>query len=200
MPPRASAHRWVTRDSTGRPVRCSARAPPAGPASSRQRSSGPSATTLTRPSSRFSAKPLRPSSSARARTHQRKPTPWTRPSTHAVSRTSAGRRHQRAVPRSRLADRAAVGGPVHERIAADQGAAPAARLAGPPVDVQRPVEVAALAVHVDVEAVEGGAAVRERLGEHVRDRMPSGRRSRPGAAGQSPAPSAACARHSASSA
>jgi ABC-2 type transport system permease protein len=48
---------------------------------------GPSATTSTRPSSRFAAWPTSPSSSARDRTHQRKPTPCTVPRTKAFSRT-----------------------------------------------------------------------------------------------------------------
>lgn len=47
----------------------------------------PSATTSTRPSSRFVAWPARPSSNARERVHQRKPTPCTRPLTQQVSRT-----------------------------------------------------------------------------------------------------------------
>lgn len=49
----------------------------------------PSATTSTRPSSRLVAAPSSPSSNARARVHQRKPTPWTRPRTHAISRTGS---------------------------------------------------------------------------------------------------------------
>ena len=52
----------------------------------------PSATTATRPSVRLRAEPTRPSSSARDRVHQRKPTPWTKPCTQAVSRTVTGRR------------------------------------------------------------------------------------------------------------
>lgn len=52
-----------------------------------QASLGPSATTSTRPSSRFVAAPDNPSSRARARVHQRKPTPWTCPRTQAVIRT-----------------------------------------------------------------------------------------------------------------
>src|SRR6185312_1566922 len=47
----------------------------------------PSATTATRPSVRLRADPTRPSSSALERVHQRNPTPWTKPSTHAVRRT-----------------------------------------------------------------------------------------------------------------
>ena len=40
-------------------------------------------------------------------------------------------------------------------------------LALAPVGVQRPVEVAGLAVDVDVERVEGRAALRQRVGHHV---------------------------------
>src|SRR5205823_11925979 len=43
----------------------------------------------TRPSSRLTAHPRRPSWRATEPAHQRKPTPWTRPLTRAVSRTSA---------------------------------------------------------------------------------------------------------------
>jgi hypothetical protein len=50
-----------------------------------QASRGPSATISTRPSSAFLAHPLNPSSRARARVHQRNPTPCTRPRTQAVS-------------------------------------------------------------------------------------------------------------------
>src|SRR5690348_763373 len=54
-----------------------------------QASRGPCATTWTRPSGLFDAYPARPSSKARERVHQRNPTPWTWPCTHAVSRISA---------------------------------------------------------------------------------------------------------------
>jgi hypothetical protein len=47
----------------------------------------PCATTSTLPSRRFVADPTRPSSSARDRTHHRKPTCWTCPRTQAVIRT-----------------------------------------------------------------------------------------------------------------
>jgi hypothetical protein len=50
----------------------------------------PSATTSTRPSVRLVAEPARPSSNARARTHQRNPTPCTWPCTQAVNRTLSG--------------------------------------------------------------------------------------------------------------
>src|SRR5690606_27224413 len=69
-------------------------------------------------------------------------------------------------PRAGLAARAAVGGAVHERLAADRRPAPLARLVLAPVGLEPALEVAALAVHVDVEAVEGGAALGQRLGEH----------------------------------
>lgn len=52
---------------------------------------GPSATTCTRPSLRLVACPLKPSSKARERVHQRKPTPWTCPWTKAVILSSAMR-------------------------------------------------------------------------------------------------------------
>src|SRR5258705_13954775 len=54
-----------------------------------QPSPGPCAATWTRPSGLLDAKPVSPNSSARERVHQRNPTPWTRPCTHAVNRTSA---------------------------------------------------------------------------------------------------------------
>ena len=66
---------------------CRDRSSPASSTSSASR--GPSATTSTRPSSRLRAHPVRPSSSARARVHQRKPTPWTCPLTQADRRTEA---------------------------------------------------------------------------------------------------------------
>ena len=54
----------------------------------------PSATTSTRPSAVLRAWPTRPSSSARARVHQRKPTPWTRPRTNTVIRRSSSGPHR----------------------------------------------------------------------------------------------------------
>src|SRR5271163_3448914 len=76
----------------------------------------PCATTCTRPSGRLAAYPVRPSSNARERVHQRKPTPCTRPCTHAVSRMSGpdigyfkgdlGARFQGAPDRTHLVDRA----------------------------------------------------------------------------------------------
>ena len=54
----------------------------------------PCAQISTRPSAMLRTKPIRPSSSARARVHQRKPTPWTCPRTRivALSIGSQGRR------------------------------------------------------------------------------------------------------------
>src|SRR4029079_4444971 len=68
--------------------------PGASPLSSRssrrwQSLRGPCATTWTRPSGRFDAYPVSPSSRARERVHHRNPTPCTQPCTHAVSRASA---------------------------------------------------------------------------------------------------------------
>ncbi len=80
LPGLAAAHRWVTPATRpGVPGPCSNASKASQPAR------GPCATTSTRPSSRLRAQPMRPSSSARARVHHRKPTPWTRPRTHAVT-------------------------------------------------------------------------------------------------------------------
>src|SRR5882757_3955322 len=62
-----------------------------------------------------------------------------------------------------LALGAGVGGAVHEGVSADDAAAAEAGLALLAVHRQRPVEVAGLAVHVDVQGVEGGAAGGEGL-------------------------------------
>src|SRR5579864_4937369 len=70
-----------------------------------------------------------------------------------------------------LAPRAAVGGAVHERVAPDRGAARAAFLALSPVDRERPLEVAALAVDVDVQAVERGPADGQGFGEDLAHRL-----------------------------
>ena len=117
--------------------------------------SAPSATTLTRPSARFSAMPVRPSSSAfdsgpPAEAHALDAAAHPGGQPHRLPGASPA-----AVPRPRLAVRAGVGRAVHERVAADQGTAARARLPRAAVDVQRPVEVAALPVDVDVQAVEG---------------------------------------------
>src|SRR5690349_8860654 len=61
--------------------------------------------------------------------------------------------------RGRLAGTAEERRTVHEADPADLGAAPGAGLALLPVDLQRAVEVAALAVHVHVEGVERGTAL-----------------------------------------
>src|SRR5205085_7235042 len=68
---------------------------------------------------------------------------------------------------SRLAARAAERGPVHEMLAADRRAAAPARFAGPAVRVERPVEVTALPVDVDVQRVEAGPAGSDGFAEHV---------------------------------
>src|SRR5438270_13939548 len=65
----------------------------------------------------------------------------------------------------RLAAWATVGRAVHERVPPDWRAAPAAGLPGPAVGFQGPLEVPALPVHVNVEAVEGRAADLERLSQ-----------------------------------
>src|SRR6476619_3885104 len=66
-------------------------------------------------------------------------------------------------PWHRLAGRAEVRRAVHEGDPADRGAAARAGLVLLAVGVQRPVEVAALAVDVDVERVERRAALAEGL-------------------------------------
>src|SRR5208282_1272412 len=68
-----------------------------------------------------------------------------------------------AAARPGLAARAGVGGAAHERVTPDRGAAPRAGQVGPAVDRQRPVEVAALPVDVDVQIVERGPAHGQRL-------------------------------------
>src|SRR5215469_17806799 len=160
MPPTASAHRCPT--LVTRPGRVVASA--SCTSNALHRPSAPSATTLTRPSARFSAKPVRPSSSAFARTHQRNPTPCTRPSTQAVSRVPPlPSTSPPAVSRPWLAVRAGVGGPVHERISPDRCATARAWLAFPAVYGERPVKVPALPVDVHIEAVEAGPAILEGL-------------------------------------
>src|SRR2546421_12451712 len=69
--------------------------------------------------------------------------------------------------RWRLAARARVGRPVHERLAPDRAAAPGAGQALLAVDGERTVEVAGLAVDVDVERVERGAAGPQRVVHHL---------------------------------
>src|SRR5690606_2348048 len=64
-----------------------------------------------------------------------------------------------------LALRTEEGGAIHEGGATDQGPAAIARLVLTAVRVQAAVEVAGLPVHVDVEIVETGAALDQRL-EH----------------------------------
>ncbi len=82
--PRGSPHRCVTLVT-----RPGAPGPVSNASSRRHALSPPSATTCTLPSSRLVADPDRPSSSARDRTHHLNPTPWTRPSTQAVSRAAS---------------------------------------------------------------------------------------------------------------
>src|ERR1700759_4039314 len=75
------------------------------------------------------------------------------------------------VARLWLALGAAVRRAVHERVAADRGAAAGARLAFAAVDVQRAVEVAAFTVDVDVKRGKRGAARLECLCEYLADRF-----------------------------
>src|SRR3954451_6101242 len=70
-------------------------------------------------------------------------------------------------PGTRLTYRAEVGRTVHEPLALDGGAAPRARPPLLAVDLQGPVEVAALPVDVDVQRVERGAALLQRRRHHV---------------------------------
>src|SRR6266545_5904689 len=79
-----------------------------------------------------------------------------------------------------LAAGAGVRGPVHEGLATDRGTAAAARFPLPSVDVERPVEVPALPVDVDVERVEAGTPVADRLGQHLPDVPEEPQRRRPG--------------------
>src|SRR6476619_4776127 len=78
-------------------------------------------------------------------------------------------RGQSAAERARpwLAAGAGVGRAVHERLAADRRPAPSARPALLAVGVERAVEVPRGAVDVDVERVEAGAALAERLEQDV---------------------------------
>src|SRR6478609_1828685 len=68
-----------------------------------------------------------------------------------------------------LALRAEERRPVHEDRPLDGPPAPRARLTFAPVSVEPPVEIAGLAVHIDVERVETGATGRNRLAEHLFD-------------------------------
>src|SRR5579872_5986174 len=72
--------------------------------------------------------------------------------------------------RSRLADRAGVGRTVHEVVTPDLCPATTAFLAFPAVYGKFPLKVAAFAVDVDIQAVETGASLGERLGKHRADR------------------------------
>ena len=109
-----------------------------------------------------------------------------------------------AIPAARhtgagLAARAGVGGAVHERLPADRRAAARAGLALPPVDGQRPVEVAALAVDVDVERVEA-VPPRPRASRITSRTWPSSSPRRAGSASSVGRAPCSRARHSASSA
>src|SRR4051794_27186414 len=79
------------------------------------------------------------------------------PSTHSGVHRGVGWSPSR-VPRHPLAMRASVGRAVHEMLSADQMSAAPAGQSLAAVHVQRTVEVATLAVDVDVERVEAGAA------------------------------------------
>ena len=88
------------------------------------------------------------------------------------------RRALEAAPaRAGLAPRASERGPVRERLPHDRRAAPGARLALAPVDVQRALEVPAGAVDVDVERVEARAARRQRVAHDVGGGVSSSRTS-----------------------
>ena len=122
--PREGPHRSATKSTRPGPVESSVR-------SSRQACSVPSATTSTRPSARLLAVPDRPSSSARARVHQRKPTPWTWPFTNAVRRTvSTGTRLETCSPFIRAAS-CAIGCPLRPRPTPLSSPAPDVAASGP---------------------------------------------------------------------
>ena len=55
--------------------------------------------------------------------------------------------------------RTSIRRPVHERLSPNRCTAPGTRLAFAPVDRQSAVEVAAGAIDVDIEGIEGRAAV-----------------------------------------
>src|SRR6478752_8083452 len=83
-------------------------------------------------------------------------------------RTSrSGQRSRPAPPGGRLADRAEERRTVHEDDPADRRTAAGAGLALAAVGLQGAVEVPALAVDVDVERVERGAALSQRLLHHL---------------------------------
>src|SRR6266545_2646307 len=87
-----------------------------------------------------------------------------RAATGYIGRPRSGR-----APWHALAGRAEIARSVRERDLADRRATTGTRLASSSVDVQRAVEVAALAVDVDVERVEKRAAHADRVGEHRPD-------------------------------
>src|SRR6185436_12148049 len=101
--------------------------------------------------------------------------PRNRARRHTTSRVPAGPAWRSSLsgsgrpsrPWPRLASRAVVRRPVHEGLTPDRRATAPARLALAAVDGQFPVEIPALAVHVDVERVEAGAPGRHRLAHDV---------------------------------
>src|SRR4051812_3283744 len=85
---------------------------------------------------------------------------------HPAYRSHPGRPGSTRRTGRRLADGAEERRPVHEADPPDRRTAAGAGLVLAAVDLQGPVEVAALAVDVDVEGVEGGAALSEGGGHH----------------------------------
>src|SRR3954471_16150784 len=71
-------------------------------------------------------------------------------------------------PWARLAFRAVERRAVHELLPPHHRTAAPARLAFAAVGVQRPLEVAGLAVDVDIQRIERRAALAERVGHHLR--------------------------------
>ena len=94
-------------------------------------------------------------------------------------------------PGPRLATRAGVRRPVHERLAAHRAPAPRARQPLLPVHGERAVEVARLPVDVDVQRVERRAARPRAPRPSPRSPRPAPRRHARRRAGRSAAPSAA---------
>src|SRR6185437_7440910 len=80
----------------------------------------------------------------------RAPRRSTGPARRPTARRPAAGRSRRARPGRSLAARAEVGRPVHPLHPGDRTATAPARLTLPAVDVQRALEVAALAVDIDV--------------------------------------------------
>src|SRR4051794_41827025 len=80
---------------------------------------------------------------------------------------AAGRRDRPDCAGPRLAGGTGVRRAVHEPLTTDRRPAAGAGPALLPVDLQGPVEVAALPVDVDVERVEGGAPLVQRRRHHL---------------------------------